>query len=91
MSVWQYLSRAKLDGLLLRAPDALFDPAWLNTEYYQRDRPPFPYFTRFEDFFQPSNETAISPLVTGVEHFFRGAFAYHWHNQWCVRLCSCFD
>jgi WD repeat and SOF domain-containing protein 1 len=48
MSVWQYLNRAKLHGLLLRLPDALFDPAWLNTEYYQRDRPPFPYFAHFE-------------------------------------------
>lgn len=45
MSVHSYIQDAALDGLLLRLPDALFDPAWLNTEDYQRDRPPQPYFT----------------------------------------------
>jgi WD repeat and SOF domain-containing protein 1 len=45
MTVSRYMKDAYLEGLLLRLPDALFDPAWLNTEDYQRDRPPFPYFT----------------------------------------------
>lgn len=45
MTVSRYMKDAYLEGLLLRLPDALFDPAWLNTEEYQRDRPPFPYFT----------------------------------------------
>jgi WD repeat and SOF domain-containing protein 1 len=45
MTVSRYMEDAYLEGLLLRLPDALFDPAWLNTEEYQRDRPPFPYFT----------------------------------------------
>jgi len=45
ITVSRYLKEAHLEGLLLRAPDALFDPAWLNTEYFQRDRPPQPYFT----------------------------------------------
>ena len=44
MTVWKYVEDAHLEGLLLRLPDALFDAAWLNTEYYQRDRPPQPYF-----------------------------------------------
>ena len=44
MSVSKYTKDAYLEGLLLRLPDALFDSAWLNTEYYQRDRPPQPYF-----------------------------------------------
>lgn len=44
MSVSRYTKDAYLEGLLLRLPDALFDSAWLNTEYYQRDRPPQPYF-----------------------------------------------
>ena len=44
MTVWKYADDAHLEGLLLRLPDALFDAAWLNTEYYQRDRPPQPYF-----------------------------------------------
>lgn len=44
MSVSRYTKDAYLEGLLLRLPDALFDSAWLNTEYYQRERPPQPYF-----------------------------------------------
>lgn len=46
MTISRYLKDAKLDSLMIRLPDALFDPAWLNTEYYQRDRPPQPYFRR---------------------------------------------
>ena len=45
MTVSRYIADAHLDNLLLRLPDALFDSAWLNTEWYQRDRPPHPYFT----------------------------------------------
>lgn len=45
MTVSRYVKEAYLEGLLLRLPDALFDSAWLNTEYYQRERPPQPYFT----------------------------------------------
>ena len=45
MTVSRYTADAHLEGLLLRLPDALFDSAWLNTENYQRDRPPQPYFT----------------------------------------------
>lgn len=44
MTVSKYLMDAGLDPLLFRIPDALFDPAWINMERYQRDRPPFPYF-----------------------------------------------
>ena len=45
MTIWRYVKDAGLEWLLYRLPDALFDPAWLNTEFYQRDRPPTPYFT----------------------------------------------
>ena len=45
MTVSKYTADAYLEPLLLRLPDALFDAAWLNTEDYQRDRPPQPYFT----------------------------------------------
>lgn len=45
MTVSKYAKDSYMEGLLLRLPDALFDSAWLNTEYYQRDRPPQPYFT----------------------------------------------
>lgn len=40
-----YAKQAMVDNLLLRLPDALFDPAWLNTEDYQLDRPAQPLFT----------------------------------------------
>lgn len=45
MTVSRYTADAHLEGLLLRLPDALFDSAWLNTENFQRERPPQPYFT----------------------------------------------
>jgi WD repeat and SOF domain-containing protein 1 len=47
MTIGNYMRDAHLQGLLLRLPDALFDAAWLNTEEYQRDRPPQPYFTEY--------------------------------------------
>ena len=47
MTIGRYMRDAQLQGLLLRLPDALFDAAWLNTENYQRDRPPQPYFTEY--------------------------------------------
>lgn len=45
MTVHKYTKEGFVDPLLLRLPDALFDPAWLALEGYQRDRPPFPMFT----------------------------------------------
>ncbi|KAI9629673.1 hypothetical protein KEM48_012737 [Puccinia striiformis f. sp. tritici PST-130] len=66
MTISRYTKDAYLDGLLLRLPDALFDSAWLNTEYYQRDRPAFPYFKRFEDFFDPPRETDAGPAAIGL-------------------------
>jgi WD repeat and SOF domain-containing protein 1 len=47
MSITNYLKHAQLEGLLLRLPDALFDSAWLNTEDYQRNRPPQPFFMEY--------------------------------------------
>jgi WD repeat and SOF domain-containing protein 1 len=47
MTVSRYLKDADLEKLLFRVPDALFDPAWLNMERYQRERPPFPYFQEY--------------------------------------------
>ena len=54
-TVSHYLRDAHLDQLLFRLPDALFDPAWKSAdyvkswwgwkmEYFERDRPPFPFF-----------------------------------------------
>ncbi|KAG2369426.1 hypothetical protein BDR07DRAFT_1347994 [Suillus spraguei] len=82
MTVSRYTKDAYLEGLLLRLPDALFDSAWLNTEYYQRERPPQPYFQEFSDFFDTPVQASAAPQALGFEGFFRGAFSYHFHNFW---------
>ncbi|GAA5943384.1 uncharacterized protein JCM15063_002932 [Sporobolomyces koalae] len=82
MTISRYTKDASVEGLLLRLPDALFDPAWLNTEFYQRDRPPQPYFKRFEDFFETPKENSADAVATGFDGFFKGAFSYHFHNFW---------
>lgn len=46
-SVTKYLKDARMEELLFRIPDALFDSAWLNMENFQRERPPQPYFSRW--------------------------------------------
>ncbi|KAI0687426.1 hypothetical protein BC835DRAFT_404522 [Cytidiella melzeri] len=82
MSVSKYTKDAYLEGLLLRLPDALFDSAWLNTEQYQRDRPPQPYFTGFADFFDTPVQNSAAPQALGFDGFFKGAYSYHFHNFW---------
>ncbi|EAU84066.2 snoRNA binding protein [Coprinopsis cinerea okayama7 len=82
MTVSRYTADAQLEGLLLRLPDALFDSAWLNTEDYQRDRPPQPYFTEFKDLFETPQQSSASPQALGFRGFFRGAYSYHFHNFW---------
>ncbi|KAF7329836.1 hypothetical protein MKEN_00247000 [Mycena kentingensis (nom. inval.)] len=82
MTVSRYTADAYLEGLLLRLPDALFDAAWLNTEYFQRDRPPQPYFTEFGDFFETPVTNSAAPQALGIEGFFKGSYSYHFHNFW---------
>ncbi|KAG9128359.1 hypothetical protein FRC07_000033 [Ceratobasidium sp. 392] len=82
MTMWRYMRDAHLQGLLLKLPDALFDSAWLNTEDYQRDRPAFPFFTDFQQFFEPKKVDSAAPNMLGFEGFFRGAYSYHFHNFW---------
>ncbi|CAE6469311.1 unnamed protein product [Rhizoctonia solani] len=84
MTIWQYVKDAGLNGLLFRLPDALFDSAWLNTEDYQRDRPAFPFFTEFGQFFESPKQDSAGPNMLGFEGFFRGAYSYHYHNSWWV-------
>ncbi|EIW64317.1 uncharacterized protein TRAVEDRAFT_138986 [Trametes versicolor FP-101664 SS1] len=92
-TVSRYLKEAHMERLLFRVPDALFDPAWLNTdhrkphpwssiEYLQRDRPAQPFFTDFDNFFNTPPETSAMPAVVGFDGFFRGAYMYHYHNEW---------
>ncbi|SCV67193.1 BQ2448_5839 [Microbotryum intermedium] len=80
MSVAHYTQDAKTQNLLKMLPDALFDPAWLNTENFQRDRPAQPYFKKFEEFFQWPRKGRGGPAAFGS--FFKGAFSYHYHNFW---------
>ncbi|KAJ7350406.1 hypothetical protein DFH08DRAFT_109150 [Mycena albidolilacea] len=80
--VTKYLKQARMDSLLTRLPDAMFDGAWLNMEGYQRERPPQPYFTAFEDFFVTPLADSGAPLALGFQGFFSGAYSYHFHNSW---------
>jgi WD repeat and SOF domain-containing protein 1 len=100
MTVSRYLKDADLEKLLFRVPDALFDPAWLNMERYQRERPPFPYFqeyvppfifskllrliSRFSVFFSNDKFDTAGAQQLGFDGFFRGAYSYHFHNFWYV-------
>lgn len=82
MKVSRYTKDAHLEELLLRLPDALFDSAWLNTEYFQRERPPQPYFKEFADFFDTPTQDSAAPQALGFDGFFKGAYSYHFHNSW---------
>ncbi|KAI0788643.1 hypothetical protein C8Q75DRAFT_807845 [Abortiporus biennis] len=82
MTISKYTKDAHLEPLLLRLPDAMFDSAWLNTEQYQRDRPPQPYFQVFGDFFDTPREASAAPQALGFDGFFKGAYSYHFHNFW---------
>ncbi|TIC15824.1 hypothetical protein E3Q08_03104 [Wallemia mellicola] len=82
MTISKYTKDAELDSLLLRLPDALFDSAWLNTEDFQMDRPPFPFFKEFRYLFEAPVEESAAPSAVGFDSFYRGAFSYHFHNHW---------
>ncbi|KAF5384287.1 hypothetical protein D9615_003330 [Tricholomella constricta] len=82
MTVSLYTADAFIEPLLLRLPDALFDSAWLNTENFQRDRPPQPYFTEFAEFFDTPAQNSAAPQALGFDGFFKGAYSYHFHNFW---------
>ncbi|KIJ68559.1 hypothetical protein HYDPIDRAFT_37012 [Hydnomerulius pinastri MD-312] len=81
-SITRYLREAHLSALLTQLPDALFDPAWLNAEGLQLERPPHPFFTSFADFFGTQAQHGAAPQATGFDGFFKGAFSYHFHNSW---------
>ncbi|KAJ7129001.1 hypothetical protein C8R43DRAFT_896987 [Mycena crocata] len=80
--ITKYLKEARLDNLLHRLPDAMFDAAWLNMEGYQHDRPPQPFFTAFEEFFSTPLVDSGAPQALGFQGFFSGAYSYHFHNSW---------
>ncbi|KAG5644684.1 hypothetical protein DXG03_007984 [Asterophora parasitica] len=90
MTVSLYTADAFVEPLLLRLPDALFDSAWLNTENFQRDRPPQPYFTEFAEFFDTPAQNSAAPQALGFDGFFKGAYSYHFHN-FCPRTYASDD
>ncbi|KAI5898420.1 uncharacterized protein SCHCODRAFT_02663317 [Schizophyllum commune H4-8] len=79
ITISKYMKEANLEPLYTRLPDALFDSAWLNTDGFQRDRPPQPYFESYSEFF---DTTIGESEALGFEGFFQGAFSHHYHNQW---------
>ncbi|KAF9270182.1 hypothetical protein L218DRAFT_18039 [Marasmius fiardii PR-910] len=81
-TITRYLDKAHSRDLLYEIPDALFDPAWLNVDHYQRRRPPQPYLTNFRHFFDTPESENAGPLALGFDGFFKGAYAYHYHNFW---------
>ncbi|KAG8919468.1 hypothetical protein FRC02_001636 [Tulasnella sp. 418] len=84
MTVGRYTKDSYLESLLLRLPDAMFDPAWLAQEGYQKERPPYPMFQDFKHFFTPPSQEAAAPQSLGFDGFFKGAYSYHFHNFWWV-------
>ncbi|KAK7059058.1 hypothetical protein VNI00_001682 [Paramarasmius palmivorus] len=82
ITVHRYLVDAHSEELLYKVPDALFDSAWLNVDGYQRRRPPQPYISDFEYFFETPITESASPQALGFDGFFKGAYSYHYHNYW---------
>ncbi|ESK97978.1 snorna binding protein [Moniliophthora roreri MCA 2997] len=82
ITIHRYLVDAHSEELLYKIPDALFDPGWLNVDGYQRHRPPQPYISDFEYFFETPIADSASPQALGFDGFFKGVYSYHYHNFW---------
>ena len=52
-------------------------------------------FCSFDNFFNTPSDASAAPSVVGFDGFFRGAYLYHYHNEWsvdslaivCIWLC----
>jgi len=77
-TVSRYIRDAHSMNLMYRLPSAPFDASWLHWEGEQRDRPPQPAFTDFNDLSIPMKGDP-SPLSLGFNGFFRGSYGYHSH------------
>jgi len=67
---------------ILMLPSAFFDPAWLHVE--KKDISKLCPINKFGDFVEEIDSIAFGDTLQAVSDFFRGCFAYHWHNQWNV-------
>lgn len=65
---------------LLVLPSAVSDPLWAHHD--GRDRVRKAPIQRFDEFFASAKFGPLRWPVRSYRDFFRGAFAYHWHNQW---------
>ncbi|CAG8646266.1 13557_t:CDS:1 [Funneliformis mosseae] len=74
----------------------LFDPLWLKNDNKQKNILK-PNLRGMDDVWDPNlipnefpeieNLSSYSPLeLRNADEFFRGAFAYHWHNNWSTDL-----
>ncbi|KAI0348387.1 hypothetical protein BDW22DRAFT_83853 [Trametopsis cervina] len=86
--VSRYVEDAEMRGLLVQAPVALFDPAWLMVEGYEKGRGPQPHLATYGELFRPVQETGAQPEAVGFDGFFKGAYMYHYHNHWYVSRVS---
>lgn len=76
-------------------PCALFDPLWLQVDGHDDSYAQLSPFATFEAFMQEapsvslidskSMDTRNRSQASLLHVFFRGAFTYHWHNQWDVQ------
>ena len=55
---------------ILVLPCSWFDPSWVKSHYK----------INFNEVFKKTDKNIT------FEHFFNGAFSYHWHNQWNVKI-----
>jgi hypothetical protein len=65
-------------------PSAYFDPLWVVMDVYGEGAPAAKSrygLNNFHRFFTEKNE-----MDEDSAHFFPGAFAFHWHNQWKVNI-----
>ncbi|CAG8645016.1 17235_t:CDS:2, partial [Cetraspora pellucida] len=60
-----------LDKYLYMMPTTVFDPLWLKVDLALSKQVTKPNINYFHDTYK-----------SNVKEFFRGAFTYHWHNQW---------
>ncbi|CAG8715815.1 26245_t:CDS:2 [Dentiscutata erythropus] len=87
------MTRDDLNEHLYMMPVLLFDPLWLKADLHHKKIQLNPNLYRWQDAYNPTllgNEfpgsvydNSTNPLeLRKMNNFFRGAFTYHWHNQW---------
>ncbi|CAG8584695.1 14448_t:CDS:2 [Gigaspora rosea] len=98
LSTHENSTRRETNKFIYMFPPGLFDPLWLKRDRKQPSSVLSPNLRDLTDVFNPSIipdeipglDPATfdgSPLdIRYIENFFRGAFTYHWHNQWKTKI-----